>query len=157
LLTAAYVLQEHNQRLPGKESQNSRPDPTQSMAEIVETQKLIQANQLDLHAAAALIAERAQRITHASGATVGLVEDGQLAYCAAIGSAASEAGLRIPLDSCLSAECWRTEAILQCPRAEKDSRLNLALCRKRKVKSLIAVPVFHVGKIAGIFELRFAK
>ena len=86
LLSAAYVLQEHNDRLRAKEFHTGFAE---NLSAIVETQKLIQTLQFDLAAAAELVAERVQKITNASGAAIGIVEKGQLFYRAATGSAAS--------------------------------------------------------------------
>ena len=68
LLSAAFVLQEHNDRLRAKEFQSDFSD---SLSAIVETQKLIQTLQLDLAAAADLVAERIQKISNASGTEIG--------------------------------------------------------------------------------------
>ena len=99
LLSAAYVLQEHNDRLRAKGQQ---ADFAENLSAIVETQKLIQTLQLDLAAAAELVAERVQKITHASGTAIGIIEKDQLFYRSATGSAALDAGTRVPLDSALS-------------------------------------------------------
>ncbi len=82
LLSAAHVLQEHNDRLRGKEV---HADFAKNLSAIVETQKLIQTLQLDLEAAAQLVAERVQKITNASGAAIGIIEKGALVYRAGTG------------------------------------------------------------------------
>ncbi len=53
-------------------------DFAQNLSAIVETQKLIQTLQLDLGAAAKLVAERVQKITSASGAAIGILDKGEL-------------------------------------------------------------------------------
>jgi putative methionine-R-sulfoxide reductase with GAF domain len=154
LLAAAYVVQAHNDRVAGRKR---KADATNTLSEIAETQRLIQTQQLDLQAATKLIAERLQEITNASGVAVGIVEGDDLAYRAATGSAAGEAGSRVPLNSSLSANCLRSGQILRCFNVKKDSVLNTELCRERGVKSLIAAPVYHKGKVAGVLELRSGK
>jgi len=154
LLAAAYVVQVHNDRFAARKR---KADAGRTLSEIAETQKLIHTQQLDLRAAAKLIAERAQKITNASGVAVGIVEEDHLVYCAATGSAAGEAASRVPLDSSLAANCLRNGHILQCSNAKKDFRLPAELCRERGVKSLIAAPVYHEGRVAGVLELRFAR
>ncbi|HVO79172.1 MAG TPA: GAF domain-containing protein [Terriglobales bacterium] len=154
LLAAAYVLQEDADR--------ARPRPpakdhTQTLSEIVEIQSLIHGRQLDLTAATALISERVQRIANAAGVAVGMVEGEEVAYRAGTGSAAGEAGFRIPIDESLSAHCLRTGQVLQSADAEKDPRLSVRLCRERGLKSLIALPVYHEGKVAGVLEIWFAR
>src|SRR5205823_15018461 len=89
LLAAAYVIQQHNETAPVEEI---RPSQTTTLAEIVEIQSLIQSHQLDLNAAMNLLATRAQKLTRASGAAIATVQGEELHYCAASGSAATEAG-----------------------------------------------------------------
>lgn len=153
LLAAAYVLQEHNDRLRGKEVQ---ADFAKNLSAIVETQRLIQTLQLDLEAAAKLVAERIRQITNASGAAIGIIEKGELAYRAATGSAAAEAGTRVALGLSLSAECLSQGNAVNYPDALATSHTRAELFRDREVKSFIAVPVYHAGQVAGVLELRFA-
>ena len=154
LLAAAYVLQEHNDSLPGKDS---TPDAARSLAEIVEIRDTIQAQQPDLQAASMLIAERILRITKASGAAVGIVQGDQLTCCGAAGSALPEAGSTIPVISSTSAACIRKDQVLRCFDVARDPDVNVKLCQERGVKSLIAVPVHHEGKVGGVLEVRFSQ
>ena len=154
LLAAAYVLQQQHEAVIPPEVQTNY---SQTFTYIAETQNQIQTRQLDLSSATMLIAEQVERITKANGVAVGIVEEDQLVYRAGTGNAASEMGSRVPLASCLSAYCLHSGQILQCPDAKRDPRLRHELCRLRGVQSLIAVPVFYEGKIAGVLELRFAQ
>jgi GAF domain-containing protein len=154
LLSAAYVLQEHNDRLRAKGFQ---ADFAENLSAIVETQKLIQTLQLDLAAAAELVAERVQKITNASGTAVGIVEKGELFYRAATGSAAIEAGTRQAPDSALSGDCLSKGSALNYPDVTPSLHVRADLFRKRDVKAFIAVPVYHAGQVAGVLELRFAR
>lgn len=152
LLAAAYVLQEEGVR-PKPFSRNH----TEALSEIVEAQGLIHSQQLDLPAATSLIAERVQKITDAAGVAIGMLEGEDLVYSAATGSAAGEAGFRLPIDNSLSVHCLRSGQILQSPDAEKDPRLSVKLCRERGIRSLIALPVYHESKVAAVLELWFAS
>lgn len=154
LLAAAYVLQQHNSQLSAAEV---KPDRAQTLARIVETQTLLQSGKLNVAAANQLIAEQAQKITGAAGAIIGLVKEDQMAYEAGSGTASEDVGLRVPLDSCLSAYSVANAEIVQCADVEKDFRLRTDLCRARQVRALIAVPVYREGKVAGVLELRFAE
>lgn len=154
LLRAAYVLQEHNDRLRAKGQQ---ADFAENLSAIVETQKLIQTLQLDLAAAAELVAERVQKITHASGTAIGTIEKDQLFYRAATGSAALDAGTRVTLDSALSADCLSKGSAISYPDVTPNLHVHSELFRNREVKAFIAVPVYHAGQVAGVLELRFAR
>jgi GAF domain-containing protein len=154
LLSAAYVLQEHNDRLRGKEVQT---DFAKNLSAIVETQKLIQTLQLDLEAAAKLVAERVQKITNASGTAIGIIEKGELFYRAGTGTAVVDAGARVAPASSLSADCLSQGSAVNYTDASANSPARAKLFLEREVKSFIAVPVYHAGKVAGVLELRFAR
>ena len=154
LLSAAHVLQEHNDRLRGKEV---HADFAKNLSAIVETQKLIQTLQLDLEAAAQLVAERVQKITNASGAAIGIIEKGALVYRAGTGTAATDAGTRVAPASSLSADCLKQGSAVNYTDTSANSRARAELFREREVKSFIAVPVYHAGQVAGVLELRFAR
>ncbi len=154
LLTAAYVLQEHNDRLRGKEV---HADFAKNLSAIVETQKLIQTLQLDLEAATKLVAERVRQISGASGAAIGIIEKGELVYRAANGIAAADAGTRVAPASSLSADSLSQGSAVSYPDASAIAQPRAELFREREVKSFIAVPVYHAGQVAGVLELRFAK
>ena len=154
LLSAAYVLQEHNDRLRAKEFHE---DFAKNLAAIVETQKLIQTLQLDLAAAAELVAERVLKITNASGTAIGIIEKDELFYRAGTGSAAVDLGKRVAADSALSADCLSKGCALHYADVTADPQARAELFREREVKAFIAVPVYHTGQVAGVLELRFAQ
>jgi putative methionine-R-sulfoxide reductase with GAF domain len=154
LLSAAFVLQEHNDRLRAK---GFHADFADNLSAIVETQKLIQTLQLDLAAAAELVAERVQKITNASGTAIGILEKGELLYRAATGTAASDAGKRIAPGSALSADCLSRGSALNYPDVTPSLHVHAERFRDQNVKAFIAVPVYHSGQVAGVLELRFAR
>lgn len=136
LLEAAHVIQE----LKAFEVV-SRPksDPAEALAKIVETQDLLRSQTGDLQAAANLIAERLQEITHATGVAIAVMRENQLEYCAATGDAASLAGSRLATESCVS----------------PDGQLSTEFIREIGGKSSMALPLHHEGKLAGLLEVRF--
>jgi hypothetical protein len=137
LLEAASVLQE----LKAFEVANRpKPNPTEAIAKIVETQELLRSQPCDLPAAANLIAERLQEITHATGVAIAVVRENQLEYCAAAGDAASLAGSHLPLDSSLSS----------------DGQLSTEFSRGHADQQSMALPLHHEGKLSGLLEVRFA-
>jgi GAF domain-containing protein len=154
LLSAAYVLQEHNDRLRTKEFHE---DFAKNLSTIVDTQKLIQTLQLDLPAAAELVAERVQKVTGASGTAIGIIDKGQLLYRAGTGSAAVDVGTRVATDAVLSADCLTKGTALHYADTTDDSQVRPEIFRQKDVKAFIAVPVYHAGQVAGVLELRFAQ
>ncbi len=132
-------------------------DFAQNLSAIVETQKLIQTLQLDLGAAAKLVAERVQKITNASGAAIGILEKSDLVYRAATGTAAVDAETRVATAASLSADCLSQGSAVNYPDADVNSQARAKLFRERDVRSFIAVPVYHAGQVAGVLELRFTR
>lgn len=145
MLEAAYVLQE------GSERQAPPPpalDPADTLAEIAATQELLRSKGSDLRASAQLVAERLQRITNATGVAVGLIHEDRLEYGAAVGNAASLAGMAMPIDSSLS-EFLQTAAA--------DPALIGQLLKRHNRRSPFFFPVYHEGKVAGLLDVRFAE
>ena len=138
LLEAAHVLQEQKTfevvSRPG-------PDPTEALAQIVETQEFLRTQPDDLRAAATVVVERLQKITHATGVAVAVVRENQLEYCAATGDASSLAGTSLPLDASLSA----------------DGQLSTQFSREHPDKKSIALPLHREGNLCGLLEVRFAE
>ncbi len=154
ILSAAHVMQEHNDRILAK---GPKSDSAEMLGEIVETQKLVMTGNLDLQGAAALIATRLQRITQSTGAAIGILLNDQLVYLAGVGSAAGETGTPVLLNSSLSAACLQTGKILRCPNLTTGPQRPSEPRRDNAVRSLIVVPIHREGQIAGVVELRFAE
>ena len=148
LLAAAYVVQEHQDRASAKAALPPS-DFAQIISRIVDTQHLIQTRSLDAQAALDLIAGQMQRLSGAGGAAIGLVLDHVLHYKAAIGSASILLGREIPEDVSISAKCLKKGEKLVSPLCEADPQIDQAFRRRVKAQSLIAVPIYHEGKIAG--------
>jgi hypothetical protein len=155
LLSAAFIVQEHNDRL---QSSND-PDAayTRTLAEIVETERLIQDPRVDFHTALELIAERTHTITRADGVALGLLENGKLIYRADTGDAATQLNAPALITETLAAECFRTGKALQSTESRGDDRIDARLRQQLNVESLLAVPIRQEGKIAGVLELRFKR
>jgi hypothetical protein len=137
LLEAAHVLQEQK---AFEVANRPRLTPTEAIAKIVETQELLRSQPGNLQAAANLIAEHLQEITHATGVAIALVRENRLEYCAATGDAASLAGSDLPLNSSLST----------------DGQLSTKFTTGHADEQSIALPLHHEGKLAGLLEVRFA-
>ena len=183
LLEAAYVLQEHNNRArelslelhsdqlreeEGKSttqaaSATSPAEPqaiddyTQILAQIVETQHQIQVRQLELEQSLELLAERLTKITGAAGAAIGIVDGKTIIYRAGSGTSALPAGTRLPMEKGLCFTALRTGQVMRCADVNPEFLLDAEECHRRGIQSLIAVPVYHEGGVAGAMELHFGK
>lgn len=163
LLAAAYVLQEHHDQTRHKappETKAENPDTdsdTSILAQIVETQHDIQTNHLDLNGTTNLVVERILKITGAQGASVGIVDEAELVYRAGSGILAGQVGKALRPEATLSASTLLHDAILRCPDARTDFRVNPEITKRLGIGSLVSVPVLHNGKTGGALELAFAK
>ncbi len=145
MLEAAYVLQERRKQQPVL---HRKPELGDTLAEIAATQKILHSKEWDLKTSALLIAEQLQKITSATGVAVALIHEDQLEYCAAVGNAASLAGMAMPIDSSLS-EFLQTAAT--------DPALIGALLKRQSSKSPFLFPIYHEGKVSGLLDVRFAE
>ena len=181
LLEAAFVLQEHNRdpkpdlklesqsgNIREKEAQSSQPPPaapddaskndyTLTLAQIVETQRQIQSRHLDLENALSLIVERIVGITRAAGAAIGIVDGKKIRYRAATGSHALPLSTELPMNKTLYDACLHVGQVIRCRDVNIEFLVDVDECRRRGIQSLIAVPIYHDGEIAGALELYFAN
>lgn len=183
LLEAAYVLQEHNRELQGMDlglelkrdqiqaGERSAPAPdapkpretvpvaytdyTLTLAKIVETQHQIQVRHLDLESAMSLVAERLVQSASAGGAAIGILDATKLRYRTAFGTLTPAAGTDIPMDKALCVSCLRTGQVFRCAKVNRDFPVDTEECRRRGIQSMIAVPIFRDGGVAGGVEIYY--
>lgn len=137
----------------------SKPkQPTQKqLLAVIQTQTAIAKLGLDLNAVMTLVAEQAQLITHAKGAVVELVEDGEMVYRAVSGGAAHLLGLRLGQQNSLSGLCVEQNKILYCEDSEVDVRVDQMACRKVGLRSMAVVPLIHCGDAIGVLKIYSEK
>jgi len=100
-----------------------------------------------------LIAEQAQMLTLASGAAIALRQDELLVCRARAGNMAPALGARLEVQSGLSGECVRSASTLVCADTERDSRVNLDVCRYLGIRSMAVVPISLGREVVGVFEV----
>jgi L-methionine (R)-S-oxide reductase len=130
-------------------------DYTSTLAKIVETQHQIQLRQLDLESSMDMVLERLIDITQASAAAVGLLDGKKVRYAASIGPGALSRGTEVEKERALCFDCLRTGQVSRCPDITSEFLMDVNECQRRGIQSLIAVPVYHDGGIAGALELYF--
>lgn len=164
LLAAAFVLQEHNDRLNDPSVQEHREAPpvdsdssVAALAQIVDAQHQIHASNLDLAAAMNLVVDRIRKITSAEGAAICVLNQDNATYRAGSGVLAGQLGSTLRPEATLSASTLLHDVLVRCADTSNDFRVNPEIARRLGVRSVIAVPVFHDGKTAGALELAFAK
>jgi len=119
-------------------------DRAKSLAEMAEQ---------NLEAALQLLAERAQFITGASGAAIGLCAENEMVCRAAAGPCAPTVGVQLQTQSGLTAESLRARLALRCDDAETDPRVNRDSCRSIGIRSVMVMPLIRNEQVIGVFEL----
>jgi TonB family protein len=100
-----------------------------------------------------VLAEDARYATSAGGAAIAL-EDGDGMVCrAAAGVLSPGLGWRLDTKTGFSGECVRSAQLLLCDDAEHDPRVDPDVCRQLGIRSILAAPILHAGRVAGIVEL----
>jgi putative methionine-R-sulfoxide reductase with GAF domain len=107
----------------------------------------------DLEAALQLLAERAQYITGASGAAIGLCEGKEMVCRASAGPCAPAVGAQLQIHSGLTGESVRARQVLRCDDAETDPRVNRESCRAMGIRSVMVLPLMREQEVIGVFEL----
>lgn len=154
LLAAAYVMQEHTDRMRANMPVS---DFTEIVAQIVDCQHFIQSRKLELEPALELVAARLQKVAGGVGAAVGIREGDSVVYKAGSGTAAELVGTSLPIDASLAAQCIRSGKTVRVPFAEGNPQLDHNLVRRLGAQSLLISPVFHEGKVAAAIELFFSE
>ena len=184
LLEAAYVLQEHNREMKRLELraepssqpvrvhrdsariQNSSaklnsqekggsPDLSSTLEKIAETQRQIQIRRIELENALTLVAERLSEMTNAAGAAIGMIEGKSVRYRAVTGIGVPSLQTIVPLENAVCAPCLRTGQVLRSHDVGAEHLFESSQDERPGIGSLIAVPVYHDGGIAGGVELYY--
>jgi len=139
--------------------ESSRPDGdyTLTLSEIVEAQRQIQARHLELDKALAVVSEKVTRITGASGAAIGILEEKMVRYRAGAGAPALPLETEVPLATAICAACVRTGQVIRSEDINTEVLFDPEPCRQRGILSLVAVPIYHDGDIVGALEIYFDK
>ena len=183
LLEAAYVIQEHNRGMqkpdsatglkqgksnsgqpedrnnsaaPGREPE-ARNGNALALEKIVETQHDIQVRHLGLENALQLVADRVADIANGCGAAIGLVEGTTVYYRAVSGGSTPAVGIAVAANKSLCAPCLKTGKAFRSTDTSQETLLDSQECRKRGIRSLISVPIFHDSSVAGGLELYYAS
>ncbi len=132
------------------------PEPTdnrESLAELNAIRKEVEAGGYDREAALQLIAERALRLTRATGAAIALSVSDEMICQASAGSDAPPLGSRLQASSGFSGTCVRLGRCLRCDESETDDRVDREGCRALGIRSIVAVPVQSGSRVAGLLEI----
>jgi protein TonB len=135
-------LQQEAAAWPAEDPIEAKPSPEQ--------------DELDLDGALEMIAERARDIAAATGVAVALADEDGI-RCRFSSGDAPDVGVRLQPHNGLSAYCVRTGELVHCIDTLHDSRIDPEIARQLNVRSLVIVPVFASGKVAGLLEVLSAS
>ena len=142
---------------PTAKADSATASSTLTLAQIVEIQHLVQVRHLEVENVMSLVAERLSQFAGASGAAIGILDGNKVRYRAVAGPMALPAGTEVPLEKALCMDCLRTGIALRCADVNSEVQLNQDECRRRGIRAILAVPVFHDGMVAGTLELYFPE
>ncbi len=131
-------------------------DYTAILAQIVETQHKIQLRNLKLEDAMTLVAARVREIAKASGSAIATINGKRIRYRAAAGDMVLPVGTEVSAEKALCSACVRTGQVIRGANINTEFLLDSRECQRRGIQSMIAVPIYHEGRIAGGLELYYA-
>ncbi len=108
---------------------------------------------LDLDDLRQRVAEEARRLTDAEAAVVEEPEGSDMVYRAAVGNAAGQEGLRLPIEGSISGLSFSTGETLMCDDTDTDARVNREATRRVGMRSGVLAPLVHQGRCYGVLKV----
>lgn len=141
--------------VPAPEAVAAKSDAS-ILEQVMDTQRQVQAQKLDLEAAMSLVAGQVIEICGAAGAAIAIVNRRTVDYRSVAGIRTLPAGSEVSVDDALCARCLQSGEVMQCADTNSENLLQREECRHRGIGSLIAAPLFHQGRTVGALELLFS-
>src|SRR5579864_201153 len=129
----------------------------ESLAAIIEIQRVVAGGGVDAHDAMNLVAERAQGVADASGIGIALLEGNQLVHRAGSGTALQNVGSQLTAVLSHAAHDHPRREILRVENAATDSRIEGEICRQFDVEALLMVPIYREHVMMGVLEVFFKR
>ena len=101
----------------------------------------------------AVVVQRAQAFTNASGAAIAVGNAEELVCRARSGSSAPEVGTAMRVEGSFTGICIHTGKELRCDDAETDTRVDTAALRSLGIRSLVVTPIKDEGKVIGVLAV----
>jgi len=127
----------------------------ESLTAIVELEQAIATGDADVDRAMDLIAVRARNVANAAGIVIGLLKEDQLVYRAGSGSGATYVGQHVMATLCVSRHNAVSAEILRVENDKTDRRVESAICRQFGAHSLLILPIYQGGTVAGVLDVLF--
>lgn len=101
----------------------------------------------------AVVVQRAQAFTNASGAAIAIGNSEELVCRARSGSSAPEVGTAMRVEGSFTGLCIQSGKELRCDDAETDTRVDTAALRSLGIRSLVVTPIKDEGKVIGVLAV----
>src|SRR5260370_14181251 len=124
----------------------------ESRTAIFELKRAVATGEADLDRAMDLIAVRARNVANATGIAIGLLKGDQLVYRAGSGSGVTYVGRHVMATLCVAGHNVASGEILRVENAQTDRRIEAAICRQFGAHSLLILPIYHDGTMAGVLD-----
>jgi diguanylate cyclase (GGDEF)-like protein/PAS domain S-box-containing protein len=131
----------------------------QRLSVVIATQQEIAIRNPNLDEVMGVIVERTQQLTSADGALMEMVEGDEIVCRAASGIGLGYVGLRLQVatsrDTALPCpyQCIKSGKIIYCPDTETDSRVDIAVCRRIGIRSMVVTPLFYQEEVVGVLNV----
>ncbi len=129
----------------------------ESLAAIIEIQRVVTGDGVDAQYAMNLLAERARGVADASGIGIALLEGNQLVHRAGSGTALENVGSQLTAVLSNAAHDHPRREILRVENAGTDSRIEGEICRQFDVEALLMVPIYREHAMMGMLEVFFKE
>src|SRR5205814_3728138 len=103
----------------------------------------------------AVIAQRAQAFTNASGAAIALSEGSadEIVCRARSGSSAPDVGVTLRVEGSFTGLCIQSGKELRCDDAETDTRVDTAAIRALGIRSMVVTPIREDNRVNGVLAV----
>ncbi len=103
----------------------------------------------------AVIAQRAQAFTNASGAAIALSEgsEDEIVCRARSGSSAPDIGASLRIEGSFTGLCIQTGKELRCDDAETDTRVDTGAIRALGIRSMVVTPIREDARVTGVLAV----
>src|ERR1700744_2723983 len=100
----------------------------------------------------AVIAQRAQAFTNASGVAIALNEGNadEIVCRARSGASAPEVGAALRIEGTFTGLCIQTGKELRCDDCETDTRVDTAAIRALGIRSMVVTPIREDSRVVGV-------
>lgn len=127
----------------------------ESLCALIEIERFIASRDFGEKQALQMVADRALKVSGASGVSIALLERHELVYRAGSGSTTDDVGRHVPAVLSISPEAEARREILRVENAQTDTRVEADVCRQFGASSLLMLPIYQNHALAGVMQVLF--